>query len=159
MVKNKRYRRNRPWGTVSPCATINFMSVFTPASRKIDQKLILSRSKLPCAVGVLVFHVSLHWEHRLRRVAAPRRAHPPSRRFARMHVAAAFFSPRRVAKIHADFSRGARGRPPPCGRKKIPLSPPSGQASFSPTAPSSPSSRPFFILSTLPDVVVRETNL
>lgn len=48
------------------------------------------------AIGALVFHVSLHWEHRFRRVAAPTLL--AKRRFARMHVAAAFFfsPPRRV---------------------------------------------------------------
>ena len=71
-----------------------------------------------------------------------------------------FFSPRRVdsrrvvAKIHADFSRGslrcARVRQP--SGKKASLRP----ATLSPAVLSP---WPFFILSTLPDVAVRETNL
>lgn len=97
------------------------------------------------ATGALVFHVSLHWEHRFRRVVTrpPFAERPP---FARMHVAAAFFfSPRRVAsslksmQIFHEALFVARARPPTIGEKKsIPtatlLSPPSA-------SPPSPLSR------------------
>lgn len=60
--------------------------------------------------GALVFHVSLHWEHRFRRVAVPTLRQASVRADAR--GGRIFFSPPRrvVAKIHADFSRGSLRR-------------------------------------------------
>lgn len=108
------------------------------------------------ATGALVFYVSLHWEHRFRRVAAPTLRRASVRADAR--GGRIFFSPPRcvVAKIHADFSQGSlrcARVSPTIGKKSIP---PRRPATLS---PATLSPYPFFILSTLPDVVVRETNL
>jgi len=85
-------------------------SFFTPGCRATD---------------ALVFYVSLHWEHRFRRVAAPTLRRASVRADAR--GGRIFFSPPRrvVAKIHADFSQGslrcARVRQP--SGKKHPAAP------------------------------------
>lgn len=69
------------------------------------------------ATGALVFHVSLHWEHRFRRVAAPTLRRASVRVDAR--GGRIFFSPPRrvVAKIHADFSQGSLRRARHRGKK------------------------------------------
>lgn len=88
--------------------------------------------------GALVFHVSLHWEHRFRRVAASTLRQASVRADAR--GGRIFFSPPRrvVAKIHADFSRGSlrrafanhREKKHPSGQPLFPP-PPSRRALFS----------------------------
>lgn len=114
--------------------------------------------------AALVFHVSLHWEHRFRRVASPT---PFAKRpFARMHVAAAFFSLlvpslKSMQIFHEALSIVERARArafaTPIGGGKKKKTRRSLQTSHS--FPAALSSRPFFILSTLADVAVRETNL
>lgn len=134
-------------------------------SHKIDQKLILSHSRLPSALSYFMFPFieNIGFTVSRRPPFAERRV--ASRRFARMHVAAAFFSPRRVApslksmqifhgvlfaaRAFASATHRQEGR----GKKRHP----SGLTNHSFPAALSP--RPFFILSTLPDVAVRETNL
>lgn len=144
-----------------------FKDRITKRGHKFDEHVCFHRAKstrnwsflIPgChATGALVFHVSLHWEHRFRRVAAPT---PFAKRpFARMHVAAAFFSllvpSLKSMQIFHEALSIVRARAFAIHRGKKTRSSLQTSHSF----PAALSSRPFFILSTLPDVAVRETNL
>lgn len=135
---------------------INLMSMFAPVAQnrpEIDP-FSLQAAAPPPAHSYFMFPFIENIGF-----AVSRRPPFAERRFARMHVAAAFFSPRRVAsslKSMQIFHEALfAARPPAIGGKKASLRPA--------TLPSPPSTTlspwPFFILSTLPDVAVRETNL
>lgn len=147
--------------TELPNAAINLMSMFVLPSRKIDQKLIFSHSRLPRRSSLSYFMFPF-----IENIGFVVSRRPPLSQSVRSRECTwrpHFFSSRSVAKIHADFSRGplhrARARalahsPPPPGKKKTRRS-----LQTSHSFPAALSSRSFFILSTLPDVAVRETNL